>query len=634
MTAMERIGSKVGMALLLIFVLGGILKRSGSASASGSQMAAPVPEVGDASHTRGPGGELPNIIFILIDDERTLEMDLGFGRSLPGWDSALDSELIKKGVTFENFFNSTPLCCPARANYLTGMYSHNNGIWANNYSLSGGNGGWRRYWELEYENASMGRWMQDAGYTTVLVGKFLNGFPNTTVNILGEDYIPTGWNEWYSSFLHDKDLSYYQFRFNENGTIVEYGGDEPAYLTDVEHAHAVDFIDRIASTGQPFFMYLAPFAPHGPIQEAPRHVGFHVGTVAATPPSFNEEDVSDKPLYVQELDPPFPVFWNEDWNRRLDMTLALDEMIRGVIDALEEHGLLDTTYIFFTNDNGLVFGEHRLSGKGLPYEEVIRFPLIVRGPGVGEDLTSHNLVANIDLAPTFLELAGAVPPPTVDGESLVGLMTGDPSDLEDWRDGVLVELNLAGPTRDPGDYGPAKAGHTVPAWVGVRTLGHIYLDYESGDQELYDLMADPYQLESFHDSAPPELLDELQVLLDALKECSGAPCAEAARLGAPNARPKALFSATCRDDLSCLFVGTSSFDLDGEIILYTWNFGDGATGEGPSSNHTYGAPGNYPVTLTVKDDVGDTGVLTQVIDVGSEIFSDGFETGDTSLWSQ
>ncbi len=500
----------------------------------GDRQAAATVETGRGKLVGGAGGGTPNIIFILVDDDRALELEVGFGRSLASWNSAMVSELIDRGTVFDNFFNPTSYCCPARASYLTGMYSHNHGIYGNNYNVSGGNGGWRRFWELGHETNSLGKWMQDQGYLTVLVGKFLNQYPNLPGQFVPENYVPVGWDEWYGTFTSDSPFSYYDFRMNENGVVEEYD-DGSIYLTDLERDHAVDFINRTAPTGEPFFLFLSSFAPHGPIVPAHRHANLHEDekfTVPA-PPSFNEADVSDKPQYIQDASGVFPSFWNSGWNSRLDMSLAIDELIEAVFDALTANNLLDTTYVLFTSDNGLMWGEHRINGKAVPYEESIRFPLIVRGPGVPEGVTRPQLVANIDLAPTILELAGAAaPPPSVDGESIVKLMEGDQAALDDWRDGVLIELLLAGPSLSHEyEFGEGERAndHTVPAYSAVRTLQHLYVEYETGEQELYDLVADPYQIDSLHLSAPPEVIEPLQVLLANLRQCAGAGCEVAAR---------------------------------------------------------------------------------------------------------
>ena len=273
----------------------------------------------------------PNLVLVMVDDLRTVELDLGFGRSLAR-DSVLKDEIIDRGTTFTEFFNTTPLCCASRTSYLTGQYSHNHGIYGNNYNATGGNGGWRRFWELGHEHNSLGGWMQDAGYRTVLIGKFLNQYPNLPGDFVPETYVPAGWDEWYAEFNNETfvppepEFSYSSFRMNENGTVVEYL--PPSYLTDVERDHAVDYVNRTAPSGDPFFMYLAPFAPHGPTEPAARHEGAHAAVEPPTPPpSFNEADLSDKPQHIQDGAVQWPNYFGTGGLRKLDMTLAIDELL-------------------------------------------------------------------------------------------------------------------------------------------------------------------------------------------------------------------------------------------------------------------------------------------------------------------
>ena len=475
----------------------------------------------------------PNIVLILVDDMRYDEMELGFNRSLPGA-SALETELIDKGTTFRNFFNTTPLCCPARASYLTGQYAHNHNVFANNGTLvPGNNGGILRFFLDGRDEPSLGAWMQAAGYETVLVGKYLNGYPDRQgLKAMGvtEQYVPAGWDEWYATFLHDKTnfapikFTYEHFRMNENGVVTTHG--PGAYLTDVEADHAVDYIDRRAGAG-PFFMMLNAFAPHGPVVPKPSLSGTHqaAGVEPATPPSCGEPDLSDKPQYIQAIDglTNFGNCWGKGSQKRLDMTLSLDEMIGDVIAELEDEGVIDNTYIFFTSDNGLMRGEHQLSGKSVPHEESIRVPLLVRGPDVAAGITRPHLTLNIDLAPTILELTGGSPTtgsPPIDGESLVGPMTGIVSSSS-WRDAVLIELRAEGQS--------PNQPFTVPAYFAVRTPEHLWVEYDGGDKELYDLAADPWQLTSIHITSPPPLRDDLKAFLRALDACAGAECATAAR---------------------------------------------------------------------------------------------------------
>lgn len=593
-----------------------------------------------AASRPAPETTLPNVVFVLVDDMMAREFELGFGRSVPGWTSALVTELYDQGTVFDNLFNSTPLCCPSRASYLTGQYSHNNGIWANNYDLTEppGNGGWKRFWELGRDDDSLGKWMQDAGYETVLIGKFLNGYPDRPGRFLPEEHVPAGWHEWYGTFTNDAPFSYYEFRINENGTVVEYGVEEPAYLTDVERDHAVDFIDRIAPTGQPFFIYLSPFAPHGPTEAAERHKGSHAHVVVEPPPSFNEQDLSDKPQHIQDGAEPFVRYLGGGFRRKLDMSLALDELIQAVIDALRDNGVLDQTYVILTSDNGLLNGEHQIAGKSAPYEESIRVPLVARGPGIPTGVTRQHMLLNVDVAPTLLDLAGVPPPASVDGESLLGVLTGIVP-IQDWRQGVLIELlTPIGPTPEPDPLserlrplGPeSNQPVTIPPYGCYRSAGHIYCEYEPGDLELYDLIDDPYELESLHLTASSELIAALKEPLDALRNCAADDCRSAARLPAPNARPRVGFTVTC-DSLECEFDGSDTVDLDGDISELSWDFGDGSGAIGESvTQHTFPEGADYTVTLTATDDDGETNSAAQLVATTSELCASEFELFDES----
>ncbi|MEO1370811.1 MAG: sulfatase, partial [Acidobacteriota bacterium] len=327
---------------------------------------------------------------------------------------------------------------------LTGRYAHNHGVYGNNYNLANGNGGWRGFREQGNEPEHIGPWLQAAGYHTALIGKFLNGYPNIPGGFVAEEYIPMGWSEWYGSFTNDFPFSYFDFRLNENGVVTRY--DDGTYLTDRETELAVDFLTRAAALDEPFFLFLSPYAPHGPTEPAPRHDGLHraAGVTTFVPPSFNEFDMSDKPVYIQEDAVLRPTHFPNGALRKLDMTLALDEMIQAVIDTLAATGDLDNTYVFFVSDNGLLWGEHRLGGKAAPYEESIRIPMAVRGPTTPAGETFSHLVANIDLAPTLLELAGAPLPEAVDGESFVRAFEGGVGPAA-WRDALQIELLTGNP---------------------------------------------------------------------------------------------------------------------------------------------------------------------------------------------
>ncbi|MBA4115761.1 MAG: sulfatase [Rubrobacter sp.] len=435
----------------------------------------------------------PNIILIVTDD-----LDYASAQRMDG----LGSLLREEGVSFGNAFVSYPLCCPSRATVLTGLYAHNHEVWGNLPP----NGGFEKFREEGSEESTIAVRLQEGGYRTALFGKYLNHYPGGDLT-----YVPPGWDEWHASV--SPSTSYYDYELNENGTVVSYGQERGDYLTDVLSGKAADFVRQAASDagGRPFFAYLAPPAPHLPATPARRHRGTFAEEMAPRPPSFDEEDISDKPPWMRKLSriSDKTIAGIEDRHRkRMNSMLAVEEMVASLVGELEAAGILDETYIFFTSDNGWQGGEHRIPlEKSWPYEESAHVPLFVRGPGVSPGAEVEQLVSNTDFAPTFAELADVEF--AGDGRSLAPLLRGeDPA----WRSAVLLEAS--------GEAGP-------PGFEAVRTRRHKYVEYVTGDRELYDLEADPYEMESLHDSADPALAESLKASLEALASCSGQSCREA-----------------------------------------------------------------------------------------------------------
>lgn len=227
-------------------------------------------------------------------------------------------------------------------------------------------------------------------------------------------------------------------------------------------------------------------------------------------PSINEHDVRDKPRYVRSKAPLTPEELKAirlDYRERVRSLLAVDEMVRDLVIKLKNAGELDNTYIFFWSDNGYLHGEHRLTKKRLPYEESIRFPLIVRGPGVPAGQTRSALLGNHDFAPTFADIGGASVPAFVDGTSFAPLLY---SSTGPSRKAVLSES-----ADSPND--------NKPAWKLARTRHYTYVEYETGERELYDLREDPHQLVNLAGKRP-EVEAELAERLAALRKCAGNTC--------------------------------------------------------------------------------------------------------------
>jgi arylsulfatase A-like enzyme len=293
-------------------------------------------------------------------------------------------------------------------------------------------------------------------------------------------------------------------------------GDAPEdYLTDLIANRAAEHIRRFSAEGRPFFLYVSPFSPHSPYNPATRHTNLFQDAQLPRPPSFDEEDVSDKPGFIQEL----PRIRNDQideieahYRRRLQCLQSVDELVETLVRTLEEAGELDNTYLIYTSDNGFHLGLHRMiEGKDTAYEEDIRVPFAVRGPGIPSGRRIGAMALTIDLAPTFATWAGIEASDFVDGRSLVPLLR-DPS--IPWRNSFIIQrLGLESDEQ----LKPANA-------LAVRTGKYTYVAYNNGEQELYDVELDPYQLDSIEPAADPALIDELATRLTELSACGGQEC--------------------------------------------------------------------------------------------------------------
>jgi N-acetylglucosamine-6-sulfatase len=424
----------------------------------------------------------PNFVFILADDMRIDDL-----KYMP---KTLES-LQTPGMQFQNAFVSLPTCCPSRATIMRGQYAHNTGVWGNGYNGKA-DGGWQGYVNHGNEQDNVATRLHNAGYRTGLFGKYLNLYSGTTV--------PPGWDDWFAKLTEEEVFNYY---VNDNGTRKFFGNSESDYVTDVLSRETQSFIDDSVATGVPFFAYVAPDPPHEPAIPAPRHEHAFDGVKAPRLPSFNESDVSDKPSPIRSL----PLMSQAQvaeidahHERRAESLQAVDDLVEAVVNKLQSKGVLDNTYVVFTSDNGWHQGEHRImSGKGTPYEESIRMPLLVRGPGVQAGTTTNKLTLNTDFLPTFTDLARVTTPEYVDGRSLRSVLEGSATS---WRSAVLLEQR---------------------SFLGIRTSDdRKYIEYGSGFKELYDLKTDPYELNNSYNanSSPADLASRLQ----SLKGCAGDAC--------------------------------------------------------------------------------------------------------------
>jgi N-acetylglucosamine-6-sulfatase len=435
----------------------------------------------------------PNIVFILTDDMRKDDLKV-----MPKTKELLQS----KGMTFENAFVSNSLCCPSRATIMRGQYSHNNGVWSNDPTTDPStSGGWETYKSVGDEEDNVATRLDVAGYRTALIGKYLNGYRNTTD-------VPPGWDRWFAT-VEPGTYDYFDYDINDNGTKRHYGTSDSDYKTDVLSRKTDAFITNSAPGG-PFFAYVAPVAPHEPSTPAPRDAHSYDGIRGPRLPSFNEKDVSDKPSWMRRL-PRLTATQIADIDdrheRRVETLQAVDDLVGKMVGTLKNAGVMSNTYIFFTSDNGWHHGEHRVpQGKWRSYEEDIHMPLLVRGPGVGAGSTTSKLTLNTDYLPTFTNLAGAQTPPYVDGRSLKPVLSGSATR---WRNAILLEAppNLSG----------------RPAYRGIRTVSTStttkskYVEHANGERELYRLDSDPFELINLYraTNSPSGLASHLK----ALKTC-------------------------------------------------------------------------------------------------------------------
>jgi arylsulfatase A-like enzyme len=396
----------------------------------------------------------PNIVLILTDDQR--------------WDSLwampkVRADLVDHGVTFANGFVVNSLCCPSRTSILTGTYSHSTGVYTNEPPYGG-------FKAFHGDHSTIATWLQAAGYKTGLVGKYLNQYQMI-------HYVPPGWDHWFAF----ANVGYYDYTINRNGHFEPFGSKPSDYSTDVLASDAESFIADTPLT-QPLFLYFAPHAPHTPVVPEQKYAHAFEGLPPWRPPNFDEANVASKPGWVRNL-PRFGAAEDKKIDDlrigMLQTLLSVDDAVDGIVNTLEATGRLSNTMILFMSDNGYAWGEHRWVGKQDAYEESIRVPYVVRyDPLTATPRTDQHLVTNIDLAPTFADLAG-VPASGVEGQSLLPLLKSPDAP---WRHEFLIE------------HESLADSYPVTTFCAVRTDEYLYVDYATHEEELYDVIADPYEL--------------------------------------------------------------------------------------------------------------------------------------------
>lgn len=452
----------------------------------------------------------PNMLVLLLDDQDAFT---------PYWEAMpRTAAMVQNGVTFQKAFSPTPICSPGRCTFLTGRLAHNTGV----YTLSGPHGPavFGRETTTEF---SVG--LSQLGY--------INGYFGKT---WGSDAPNPGWQRWCAVGGNNMYTGYgYDVTdYSQGGPVGRYTSDE--YVTDFIADRAVAFVQDGIPAGQPFLICLAPTAPHLPLPPAPRDIAYakrRWEDRLPIRPNFNEPDVHDKSRWLRdtafvrsECVPYAP----HEYHKRMGSLMAVDQMMGRLQSLLIQQGRWNNTIVFVTSDNGYNLGSHRLIHKMAPYEESIRVPMYAAGPGIASG-TITKMVGLHDLAPTFLELAGGRPTPEMDGKPLGAfLASGSDSAAPDWRTVLLTEYDTGGvhPGFNPGGAMQIGWELDIPTYRSVRTETSKYIVWlATGEEEVYNLINDPYELNNLTRADPGAavpLLGQLRPLLSAVKGCVGGGC--------------------------------------------------------------------------------------------------------------
>jgi N-acetylglucosamine-6-sulfatase len=499
----------------------------------------------------------PNILVVMTDDMASTDL-----KFMPN----VERLLVRQGTRFAGAVDSFPLCCPARATFITGQYAHNHDVGGNFYPY-----GW---YGMKHRGNTMPAWLQDAGYRTALIGKWLNGYGARDAH--GE--VPRGFDTW-RGLLDVSAYDYFNYVMNRDGKLATWGDGKFArklvkfanievipnpgglagvlakrnevfgpppysywgthkplnYSPDVTGRITRRLVYKERTKRQPFFIWWAPAAPHredvattlmgraGPDpRPAPRYAQQSKQYVLPRPPSFNEPDIADKPSNIQDHAPTMSQAQIDqlelDYQGRAGSLRAVDDGVARLVATLKDTHQLRNTLIVFLSDNGWLQGQHRITGdKYLPYDESLRIPFVLRGPGVPADRTIHGQVSNIDFAPTLIDVAKATAGRVMDGVSLMPTVR-HPRERPD----RAIEIEALAPL--------FEGNIPINAWDrpyhGVRTDRYTYVVYkETGDEELYDRRTDPYQLQNLADDpAYAAVKAHLAGKLAQLDDCRGNAC--------------------------------------------------------------------------------------------------------------
>jgi N-acetylglucosamine-6-sulfatase len=466
----------------------------------------------------GAAAEPPNIVFVLADD---LSWDL-----IPHMPQV--RKLQRDGMTFRQFVVADSMCCSSRATILTGEFPHNTRVLTNTWP----EGGYRAFRRHGARMRSVGIALQQAGYRTAVMGKYLNAYSPP------KHGVDPGWDEWFVTSMGYRGFDY---RMSDNGRVRHYGHRARDYMTDVLARRGVRFIRRSAGHG-PFFLKIASFAPHRPYTPAPRHRHVRPRAALARGVAFDAHTRA-APTWLGHR-PPLTRARLAGLRRQHAMRVrsvqALDELIGRLRATLRRKGIADNTYVVFSSDNGYHLGQHRLTvGKRTAFDHDVRVPLIVAGPGVRARAASSALVGTVDLAPTFEDWAGAPADDRRDGRSLARHLSG--RWVQGWRQSLLIEH--AEPRIRAGDPDVQGWAMGLPSsYSALRTRHLTYVEYENGDRELYDRRRDPGELDNRAGRISAARLARLHAKLERYRRCRGTASCWSAATSAVS-RPQAARSA-------------------------------------------------------------------------------------------